>query len=58
MFRHPTRYDVLVNGLRLQATAATLDEEDLRELSALLAPRTKVTKPDAPEPKPLSKKKK
>ena len=52
------RYDVLVNGLRLQATAATLDEEDLRELSALLAPRTKVTKPDAPEPKPLSKKKK
>ena len=30
------RYDVLVNGLRLKATAGTLSEDDLRAVDSLL----------------------
>ena len=52
------RYDVLVNGLRLQATTATLDEQDLRELSMMLTLPEKVIKPDAPKPKTIPNKKK
>lgn len=48
------RYDVLVNGLRLKSTTATLDEQDLQQLSGLLAP-VRETKPDAPAPKPARK---
>lgn len=51
------RYDVLVNGLRLKSTTATLGAADLRQVSALLAPR-KVTKPDAPKPKTIKRKRK
>ena len=32
------RYDVLVNGLRLKSTAASLREEDLAQINGLLAP--------------------
>ena len=42
------RYDVLVNGLQLKATAGTLDEEDLRKVDALLVPAASV--PAEPEP--------
>jgi outer membrane protein len=31
-----SRYDVLVNGLRLKSSAGTLSEEDLRAVDALL----------------------
>ncbi len=48
------RYDVLVNSLRLKSTTASLSEQDLAQVSALLEPR-RVTKPDAPKPKRLSK---
>src|SRR5690606_12164540 len=41
------RYDVLVNGLQLKATAGTLDEEDLRKVDALLVPAASV--PAEPE---------
>jgi outer membrane protein len=43
------RYDVIVNGLKLKATAATLKPEDVTAVSALLeAPKPEVTAPTVP----------
>jgi outer membrane protein len=43
------RYDVLVNGLKLKATAASLKPEDVASVSALLeAPKPEVSAPTAP----------
>jgi outer membrane protein len=43
------RYDVIVNGLKLKATAATLKPEDVAAVSALLeAPKPEVSAPTAP----------
>jgi outer membrane protein len=51
------RYDVLVNGLRLKATAGTLSEDDLRAVNALLVdpasvPAPRVDAPARPAPAP------
>ncbi len=48
------RYDVLVNSLRLKSTTATLGQQDLADVSALLSLK-RVTKPDAPTPRKLKK---
>ncbi|MFP5461468.1 MAG: channel protein TolC, partial [Gammaproteobacteria bacterium] len=42
------RYDVLVNGLRLKATAGTLSEDDLRAVDALLTAAPAVSAIGAP----------
>jgi outer membrane protein len=48
------RYDVIVNGLKLKATAAALKPEDVAAVSALLmAPKPEVTAPTVP-PAPTS----
>lgn len=54
------RYDVLVNGLRLKSSTASLSADDLREVSALLEPikPAETQKPAAKAPKKSKKAKK